>query len=95
MCERSDLLEKILSAAMYLSLPLSGTFAMVSWLPPSWRWILLLSPSVHNLEMIRGGQFGPGSHPIYDITYAAASIAVMLLFGLSLTLRSRRFILVQ
>lgn len=95
LCERSDLLEKMLSAVMYLSLPLSGTFAMVSWLPHSWRWILLLSPSVHNLEMIRGGQFGPGSHPIYDMTYAVTSIGLMLLVGVSLTLRSRRFILVQ
>lgn len=92
--ERSDVLEKMLSAAMYLSLPLSGAFAMVSWLPQSTRWILLLSPSVQNLEMIRGGQFGPGAHPIYDITYAVCSIGLMLLIGVSLTLRSRRFILV-
>jgi capsular polysaccharide transport system permease protein len=93
--ERSDILEKVLSAAMYLSLPLSGAFAMVSWLPESTRWIVLLSPSVQNLEMIRGGQFGTGSHPIYSITYAVSTIAIMLLWGISLTLRSRRFILVM
>lgn len=93
--ERSDVLEKMLSAVMYLSLPASGAFAMVSWLPQSWRWVLLLSPSVQNIEMIRGGQFGPGSHPMYDVTYAVSSIAVMLLWGVSLTLRSRRFIMVQ
>jgi capsular polysaccharide transport system permease protein len=88
-------LEKLLSAVMYLALPLSGAFAMVSWLPQGARWIVLLSPSVQNIEMIRGGLFGPGSHPMYDITYAVSSIAVMLLWGVSLTLRSRRFILVQ
>ncbi len=93
--ERSDLLEKVISAIMYLSLPLSGAFAMVSWLPESSHWILLLSPSVQNIEMIRGGQFGPGSHPMFDITYDVSCIAVMLLAGVSLTLRSRRFILVQ
>jgi capsular polysaccharide transport system permease protein len=93
--ERSDVLEKFLSAAMYLSLPLSGAFVMASWLPENARWIVLLSPSAQNVEMIRGGQFGPGSHPVYDITYTVSCIAVMLLWGVSLTLRSRRFILVQ
>jgi capsular polysaccharide transport system permease protein len=93
--ERSDVLEKFLSAVMYLSLPLSGAFAMASWLPESAQWIVLLSPSAQNIEMIRGGQFGPGAHPLYDITYTVSCIAVMLLWGVSLTLRSRRFILVQ
>ena len=93
--ERSDVLEKFLSAVMYLSLPLSGAFAMTSWLPENARWILLLSPSVQNLEMIRGGQFGPGSHPLYDLSYDAWVTGLLLLVGVSLTLRSRRFITVH
>ena len=93
--ERSDIIEKFMSALMYLSLPVSGAFAMVSWLPERAQWILLLSPSVHNLEMIRGGQFGPGSHPIYDLYYDSWITGLMLLLGVSLTLRSRRFITVQ
>jgi capsular polysaccharide transport system permease protein len=93
--ERSDLLEKVIGVVMYLSLPLSGAFAMVSWLPESTRWILLLSPSVQSIEMVRGGQFGPGSHPMYDVVYDVTCIGVMLLWGISLTLRSRRFIVVH
>lgn len=93
--ERSDFVERVISAIMYLSLPISGAFTMVSWIPERYQWILLLSPSVHNLEMIRGGQFGPSSHPIYSIFFASWSIGLMLLLGMSLTLRSRRYILVQ
>ena len=90
--ERSDTVEKFLGALMYLSLPLSGAFTMVSWIPEKYQWALLLSPSVQNLEMIRGGQFGPASHPIFNYEYATWSTGLMLLLGLSLALRSRRFI---
>ncbi len=93
--ERSDLLEKVMSAVMYLSLPLTGAFAMIDWIPQRYQWILLLSPSANNIEMIRGGQFGAGAHPIYDLTYDTWATGLMLLFGLSLVLRSRRFIVVQ
>jgi capsular polysaccharide transport system permease protein len=92
--ERSDIIEKMMSAVLYLSLPLSGAFVMVNWIPERYQWIMLLSPSVHNVEMIRGGEFGPGVHPIYDLFYDTWSTGLMLLVGLSLTLRSRRFIVV-
>lgn len=93
--ERSDTVEKFLGAVMYLSLPVTGAFAMVSWLPKSAQTILLLSPSVQNFEMIRGGWFGPTSHPMYSVEYATWSTGLMLLLGLSLALRSRRFIKVM
>ena len=93
--ERSDFVEKVISITMYLSIPFSGAFTMVEWLPQTFQDIVLWSPSVHNLEMIRGGQFGPDVHPVYDIYYDAWSTALMLLIGLSLTLRVRRHIVVQ
>jgi capsular polysaccharide transport system permease protein len=93
--ERSDLVEKAIGIFMYLSLPLSGAFSMVSWVPQQYRWILLISPSVQNMEMIRGGQFGPICHPIFSVSYDAAVTFAMLLIGVSLTLRSRRYIFVQ
>ena len=93
--ERSDIVEKTTSVIMYLSIPFSGAFVMVGWVPEQFQWILLLSPSVHNLEMIRGGQFGPGAHPVYDMFFAAWTTGLLLLLGISYTLRSRRFIVVQ
>lgn len=93
--ERSELVEKFIQVLMYLAIPISGAFVMVSWIPERYQWVLLLSPSVHNVEMIRAGQFGPGAHAIYDPVFMTWSTAVMLLLGLSLTLRSRRYIIVQ
>lgn len=93
--EQSDVLERFIGAVMYLSLPFSGAFTMVDWAPQSLQPILLWSPSVHALEMIREGQFGRQIHAHYDFTYVTWSCCVMILIGLSLVLRSRKYIVVH
>ena len=93
--ERSDILEKFVSAAMYLSIPFSGAFAMVDWIPASYRWLLLWSPPVHASEMIREGQFGIQVHAHYDLFYATYSCAILIIIGASLCLRVRKHIVVQ
>lgn len=93
--ETSDLVEKMISVLMYLSIPFSGAFTMVDWVPPKFQWFLLWSPSVHNLEMIREGQFGPGVHAIYSLSYDTWSTGIMLVLGLSFTLRVRRHLVIQ
>ncbi len=93
--EVSDIVEKGLSVILYLSLPFSGAFTMVDWVPTAMQPILLWSPSVHNLEIIREGQFGPGVHAIYDLYYDTWSTALLLLLGLSATLRVRRYLVIQ
>ncbi len=93
--ERSEIIEKALSITMYLALPFSGAFAMVDWMPSSFQKILLWSPSVHNIEMIRGGQFGPTAHAHFNLFYDTWITALMLLVGVSLTLRVRKHVVVQ
>lgn len=93
--ELSELVEKSVAVLSYVSIPFSGAFSMVGWLPPHYRWILLLSPSVNNVEMIRGGEFGSAVHVYYDLFYDSWITALMLLIGISLTLRIRRHITVQ
>lgn len=93
--ERSELVEKSISVISYLSLPLSGAFFMESWLPLKARNLLLWSPSVNNIEMIRGGQFGSNIHTYYDIVYNSYAVAFMIMIGISLTIRSRKHINVQ
>ena len=93
--EMGDVLDKFVGAVMYLSLPFSGAFTMVDWVPKSLQTVLLWSPSVHSLEIIRKGQFGSSVHAHYDLVYLTASCGVMILIGLSLTLRSRKHIQVQ
>ena len=93
--EMSELVEKLISVVMYLSLPFSGAFTMVAWLPKVFQQIVLLSPSVHSMEMIRAGQFGPSIEVHYSYTYATYSTAIMLLFGVILTSRIRKYLVVQ
>ncbi|MBB2156298.1 ABC transporter permease [Gluconacetobacter diazotrophicus] len=93
--EMSEFLEKGVGIISYLSLPLSGAFSMVDWVSPRYRWILLLSPSVNDIEMVRGGQFGYSAHAHFNVLYNSCAIFIMILIGLSLTLRVRRYILVQ
>ncbi|WP_342629186.1 ABC transporter permease [Nguyenibacter vanlangensis] len=93
--EVSELVEKSIGILSYLSLPFSGAFMMVDWLPPRWQNAILLSPSVDNIEMIRAGQFGDSAHAHYDIFYDSWITFVLFLIGLSLTLRARRHIVVQ
>nr|WP_306417761.1 ABC transporter permease [Gluconacetobacter azotocaptans] len=93
--EMSETVEKIVGIATYLSLPFSGAFSMVAWLPQKDRWAMLCAPSVENMEMIREGQFGSTAHPIYDINYDFWATLTLLLIGIYLTLRVRRHIVVQ
>ncbi len=93
--ETGDVLEKFVGAFMYLSIPFSGAFTMVDWMPKAFQSVLLWSPSVHALEIIRKGQFGSKVHAHYDLVFFTWTCASMILIGLSLTLRSRKHILVQ
>lgn len=93
--EMSDILERFVGAITYLSIPFSGAFMMVDWVPQQLQAVLLWSPSVQALEMIRGGQFGSQVRTHYDIVYTSWICALLLLLGLSFTLRARRHIVVQ
>nr|WP_048855874.1 ABC transporter permease [Komagataeibacter xylinus] len=93
--EMSDLIEKAVTVFGYLALPFTGAFSMVDWLPPKYRWYMMLSPSVENIEMIREGQFGLNAHAHYDIFYNFWITLLLLIIGFYLTKRVRPFILVQ
>ena len=93
--EVSDVVEKAVAVISYLSIPFSGAFLMVDWVPKSFQGILLWSPSVHNVEMIRGGQFGNAAHPIYDLVYDTWITALLVMIGVSLTLRVRRYLVIN
>ncbi|MGI4795362.1 MAG: ABC transporter permease [Janthinobacterium lividum] len=93
--EISPVLEKFVGAFTYLMIPFSGAFVMVDWVPQNFQSVLLWSPPVHAAEIIRKGQFGSTVHAQYDLVYLTYVCAGMILFGISLTLRSRKHILVQ
>lgn len=88
--EMSDLVEKFVSVISYLSLPFSGAFIMVTWLPLRYQWILMLSPMANNMEMMRGGQFGLEASVRYDLFYDTWMTGLLLLVGIILTADVRK-----
>jgi len=90
--ERSEFVEKAISVFAYLSLPFTGAFAMVNWLPTTLQRFVYWSPSSQSVEMIRGGQFGWNSHPMFDFYYAFGINFVLILVGLFLVSNIRRHI---
>jgi capsular polysaccharide transport system permease protein len=77
--EQSDIVDKLWHPAMYLLIPLSGSFSMVAALPPAFRDILLINPTVHCNELLRAGFFGPGHEWFYSVGY-------VIVFNMALTL---------
>lgn len=58
--ELRESLERVIPGIMYVTLPLTGTFYMVGWLPKTGQDVVLWSPLVHGVEIVRAGFFGPG-----------------------------------
>lgn len=89
--EYSELVERIWHPIAYFQLPVSGAFAMASWLPPNLRKIVLMFPAANCVEIFRYGYFGTSIKPYYDVGYVAKICLVITWLGL-LTVRgaSRR-----
>jgi capsular polysaccharide transport system permease protein len=93
--EMSEVLEKLLPVTLYIMIPFSGTFNMVSWLTPNLQRFMLYSPFVSPMELIRYGLFGNRVDPMYDLSIPiGASLAVMLV-GLVLCRKVRRTLVVE
>lgn len=67
--ELSDTVERFVGPVMYLTIPITGSFYMVAWLPSAAQEFLLYSPLVHANEMLRAGYFGPGVKTYWDMEY--------------------------
>lgn len=93
--EMSEVLEKIMPVTVYLMIPFSGTFNMTSWLAPSVRWIMLYSPPVNAMEIMREGIFGNKVTAYYDLLYPIEVSLVCILIGLILCQRVRRTLVVE
>jgi capsular polysaccharide transport system permease protein len=93
--EMSDVLEKLMPVTVYIMIPISGTFNMVSWLTPAAREVLLYSPFVSAMEMMRYGVFGDRVTPYYDVAVPLISSMVLMLVGLAMCRRIRRHLVVE
>jgi capsular polysaccharide transport system permease protein len=72
LAEIFEFVEKLIAPLQYLSLPISGMFFMVSWLPSEAQKLALYVPLVHCFEMFRSGTFGDTIVAHYDVGYLFA-----------------------
>lgn len=93
--ETSEVLEKLLPVTVYVAIPLSGTFNMASWLGPEARDVILYSPLVNGMEMMRYGLFGDAVRPYYNIWVPLGASAAVSMVGLALCRRVRRTLVVE
>lgn len=93
--ELSELVEKFIHPVMYLTLPLTGTFFMVSWLPAKAQYVVSWSPLVNGVEMFRCGLFAEGVRTTWDAWYLVAWCVGLTAIGLPGMAAARRSIHVQ
>jgi capsular polysaccharide transport system permease protein len=82
--EFSEVAERFIAPAMYITLPFTGTFFMMEWLPPQGQKVMIWSPLVSGIEMFRGGIF-PIDMPVhYDALYLLGWCIALTAIGLPL-----------
>lgn len=93
--ETNEILEKFMPVTAYLMVPFSGAFFIVSALSPEAAAIVIWSPPVHGMEMMRYGLFGPSIDPHYDFVFPLAFSIPCMALGLLLCRRIRRQLVVE
>lgn len=93
--EFSDVLEKIMPVTVYVMIPFSGTFNMVSWLTPEAQNAVYYSPFVHAMELMRYGVFGDRVSARWDVAVPIGVSIGLILIGLVLCRRVRRVLVVE
>lgn len=87
-----EFVEKLISPLQYLTLPISGMFFMVSWLPSEAQKLALYVPLVHCFEMFRAGTFGDTIVAHYDVPYLFACCLITNAVGFYLIEQVRNHI---
>jgi capsular polysaccharide transport system permease protein len=86
----NEIFDRVAHILMYLSMPLTGGFAMVTWLPPDVQNILLMSPLVNAIELLREGYFGMSVKAEYSVSYILVVNLCLTLAGLILVRSIKR-----
>ena len=82
--EISEIVEKFIPITTYIMIPFSGTFNQVSWLSPNVQEIMIWSPYVDAMEMIRLGVFGSEVEPHFNVWIPLGESLACFVVGLML-----------
>ena len=91
-CEFWEPAEKFVQPIMYITLPLTGAFFMVSWMPSEIQSILLLSPMINTQEMFRAGLIGPSTPTYYHPEYVILVTVFLTAFAFMLVRKAEAHI---
>lgn len=86
----TEVFDRVVHLFTYISLPATGAFFMVFWLPTELQRAVLWVPTVHLFELVRDGQYGTLVPTSYDIPYVLGWIAALNLLGMAGLRRARR-----
>jgi capsular polysaccharide transport system permease protein len=78
----SKAVAKFIHPAMYILMPISGAFFLLSWIPEPYRGWLSWSPLTQIFEMIHSGQFSSVESPYFDPIYIVGWCLALTLAGL-------------
>ena len=78
----SEIVEKLMHPLMYLTLPITGAFAMADWLPPRYKMIVEWVPLANCIEMFRAGVFPLSIKTYWSVPLIALSSLFLLAIGL-------------
>ncbi len=90
--ETSDFVDRIWQPLSYITIPISGTFFMVDWLPGTVQGIAPLFPPITAVELIRGGYFGSSVKIYTNVPVALTSSAILFVAGLWLMRTTRNHV---
>ncbi|WP_187830223.1 ABC transporter permease [Siccirubricoccus phaeus] len=86
----TELFDRVVHLFTYISLPATGAFFMVFWLPTELQQAALWIPTVHMFEIVRNGQFGNQVPTHYDVGYVLGWVAGLNLLGMAAIRRARQ-----
>jgi capsular polysaccharide transport system permease protein len=95
LCELWEPLEKFVQPMLYVTLPLTGVFYLVSWMPSQYHNVLLLSPMVNTMEMFRSGMIGPTIQTYYNVEFVIYVTIFLAAFGLLLMRKAEAHIKIE
>ena len=81
--------ERFVQPVMYITLPFTGAFYMVDWLPDKVQYYVLLSPQVNITEMFRDGMFGNIVDTYWSGWYPVICCTLFTAVGLALLRKAR------
>lgn len=82
--EMGETVEHLIQPVMYLTIPATGIFFMVDWLPPKLQELALWSPLVNGVEMFRSGLFDQDVQTHWSFTYLLTCCCIFSIVGIFL-----------